>query len=91
MWFSSGGTKSVLHYDSAENINCLFAGTKKLYLIDPNKYSEKVRVFATPTNLLTGFSVSFRTISFLIGLICMCMSLTVCRRKSIRICVIVNV
>ena len=44
MWFSSGGTKSVLHYDSAENINCLFAGTKKLYLIDPNKYSDQVTI-----------------------------------------------
>ncbi|XP_028415019.1 uncharacterized protein LOC114538089 isoform X2 [Dendronephthya gigantea] len=44
MWFSSGGTKSVLHYDSAENINCLFAGTKKLYFIDPNKYSDKVTI-----------------------------------------------
>lgn len=26
MWFSSGGTKSVWHYDDYENLNCLIAG-----------------------------------------------------------------
>jgi len=30
MWFSSGGTKSVLHFDNSENINCLFDGSKEL-------------------------------------------------------------
>nr|XP_026689484.1 jmjC domain-containing protein 5-like [Ciona intestinalis] len=34
MWFSSGGTKSVLHNDFVENINCLFDGTKRFVLID---------------------------------------------------------
>lgn len=34
MWFSSGGTKSVLHFDSVENINCLFSGSKKFIMID---------------------------------------------------------
>ena len=32
MWFSSGGTKSVLHNDAFENINCLFDGTKELIM-----------------------------------------------------------
>lgn len=32
MWFSSGGTKSVLHFDSYENINCLFDGSKEFIL-----------------------------------------------------------
>ena len=34
MWFSSGGTKSVLHNDDFENINCLFDGFKEILLID---------------------------------------------------------
>lgn len=39
MWFSSGGTKSVLHNDGVDNINCLFSGEKELYMVDP------VRIF----------------------------------------------
>lgn len=46
MWFSGGGTKSVLHFDSAENFNCLFSGEKTLYLIDPNKYTDQVSIHA---------------------------------------------
>ena len=34
MWFSSGGTKSVLHNDHIDNINCLFSGVKELYMVD---------------------------------------------------------
>jgi hypothetical protein len=42
MWFSSGDTKSVVHTDSAENINCLIAGFKTLVLVNPHLYSKKV-------------------------------------------------
>ena len=42
MWFSSGGTKSVLHNDDQENINCLYRGTKELLFIDYKKYKSKV-------------------------------------------------
>jgi hypothetical protein len=34
MWFSSGGSTSVLHRDSNDNINCLFAGSKRMVFID---------------------------------------------------------
>ena len=34
MWFSSGGTKSVLHNDDVDNINCLYDGEKRLVMID---------------------------------------------------------
>lgn len=34
MWFSSGGTKSVIHNDHVDNINCLFSGVKELYMVD---------------------------------------------------------
>jgi lysine-specific demethylase 8 len=34
MWFSSGGTKSVLHNDVFENINCVLDGTKQLLMIN---------------------------------------------------------
>ena len=39
VWFSSGGTNSVLHSDSSENLHCLVSGMKKLVLIDP-RYSK---------------------------------------------------
>ena len=34
IWFSSGGTKSVLHFDSVDNINCMLDGSKEFVLID---------------------------------------------------------
>ena len=34
MWFSSGGTSSVIHNDDSENINCLFEGTKTLTMFN---------------------------------------------------------
>ncbi|XP_077977793.1 uncharacterized protein LOC144433363 [Glandiceps talaboti] len=44
MWFSSGGTKSVLHFDAVDNINCVYSGSKEIYLIDPAKYADKVTI-----------------------------------------------
>eukprot|EP00794_Sanderia_malayensis_P000341 gene341-974_t len=41
-WFSSGGTKSVLHNDDVDNINCLFRGSKQLMFINYDKYKSKV-------------------------------------------------
>ena len=29
MWFSSGGTESVLHADPYDNLNCVVAGTRQ--------------------------------------------------------------
>ncbi|XP_043194725.1 bifunctional peptidase and (3S)-lysyl hydroxylase Jmjd7-like [Amphibalanus amphitrite] len=34
LWFSSGGTKSVLHYDELDNINCVLDGYKHFFLVD---------------------------------------------------------
>ncbi|XP_064608195.1 bifunctional peptidase and arginyl-hydroxylase JMJD5-like [Liolophura sinensis] len=42
MWFSSGGTKSVVHTDAVENINCLIRGDKEFVMIDPLLYGDKV-------------------------------------------------
>ncbi|KAI8518322.1 hypothetical protein Bbelb_043390 [Branchiostoma belcheri] len=42
MWFSSGGTKSVLHNDDVDNINCLYAGKKELVFINFPRYRNKV-------------------------------------------------
>lgn len=39
---SSGGTKSVLHGDDLDNINCLFRGSKELLFIDPKRFGKKV-------------------------------------------------
>lgn len=34
LWFSSGGTKSHLHRDMLDNINCLLDGKKEIIFID---------------------------------------------------------
>jgi lysine-specific demethylase 8 len=49
MWFSSGGTKSVVHTDSVDNINCLFRGQKSFVMVDPIKYGDKVHCMLTNT------------------------------------------
>ena len=35
MLMSSGGTKSVLHFDDLENLFCIIDGSKTVILIDP--------------------------------------------------------
>ncbi|XP_071503904.1 bifunctional peptidase and arginyl-hydroxylase JMJD5-like [Diadema antillarum] len=44
MWFSSGGTKSVLHNDDTDNINCLFSGQKEILFINYTQYRHKVNL-----------------------------------------------
>lgn len=44
LWFSSGGTKSVLHNDDVDNINCLLDGTKDLIMFD--KVSQNIQSFS---------------------------------------------
>ncbi len=39
LWFSSGGTKSVVHTDSFENLHCLVSGKKRFVLMEP-RFSE---------------------------------------------------
>ena len=34
LWLSSGGTRSVLHYDMLDNLKCLLDGEKSIVLID---------------------------------------------------------
>ncbi len=34
LWFSSGGTTSVLHRDAIDNLNCMFDGSKEIVFID---------------------------------------------------------
>lgn len=48
-WFSSGGTKSVLHNDDVDNINCLFRGSKDLWFIEYTKNKNFV-----PIDMLQG-------------------------------------
>lgn len=38
MWFSSGGTKSLLHNDDTDNINCLFSGQKEILFLNYTQY-----------------------------------------------------
>merc|ERR1711974_590206 len=39
MWMGRGGSKSVVHYDDQDNINCLFSGTKRFIFMHP-KYKK---------------------------------------------------
>ncbi|XP_066275375.1 tRNA wybutosine-synthesizing protein 5-like [Branchiostoma lanceolatum] len=41
LWLSSGGTRSVLHYDADHNLHCLISGRKDFIMI-PNKYGDKL-------------------------------------------------
>ena len=41
MWWSNGGTKSVIHNDGQDNMNCLFAGRKRMIFWSPN-YEETI-------------------------------------------------
>jgi len=34
MWFSSGGSKSFLHMDTVDNINCMISGVKEWFIVD---------------------------------------------------------
>jgi len=33
-WFSSGGSKSFLHMDTVDNINCMMSGVKEWFIVD---------------------------------------------------------
>ena len=35
-WMSSGGTRSVIHYDADHNIHCLIAGRKDFMMMNKN-------------------------------------------------------
>lgn len=35
-WFSSGGSKSFLHMDTVDNINCMMSGVKDWFIVDLN-------------------------------------------------------
>lgn len=35
LWIGRGGSKSVIHYDDQDNINCMFAGKKRFILMHP--------------------------------------------------------
>ncbi|KAK6187487.1 hypothetical protein SNE40_005500 [Patella caerulea] len=44
MWFSSGGTNSVVHHDGFDNINCVYRGSKDFIIVDPVKYKDMVPI-----------------------------------------------
>ncbi|XP_038076574.1 tRNA wybutosine-synthesizing protein 5-like isoform X2 [Patiria miniata] len=56
MWFSSGGTKSVLHNDDVDNLNCLFSGQKEILFVNYTKYRHQI-VFDHPEGSFSGVDV----------------------------------
>lgn len=55
LWMSGGGTKSILHKDAYNAINCLYNGTKKWKLIE-YKYEDKIYKAWEPPQMVGGFS-----------------------------------
>nr|XP_026689371.1 lysine-specific demethylase 8-like isoform X2 [Ciona intestinalis] len=47
IWFSSGNSKSLLHNDAYDNLNCLYDGSKDLLLID-QKYEDSLPLDVLP-------------------------------------------
>eukprot|EP01062_Namystynia_karyoxenos_P035785 TRINITY_DN26129_c0_g1_i2.p1 TRINITY_DN26129_c0_g1~~TRINITY_DN26129_c0_g1_i2.p1 ORF type:complete len:385 (+),score=87.60 TRINITY_DN26129_c0_g1_i2:75-1229(+) len=39
LWFSSGGTKGLIHSDAVDNLNCAYSGVKRAALWDPRNKS----------------------------------------------------
>ncbi|XP_071945559.1 uncharacterized protein [Antedon mediterranea] len=56
LWFSSGGTKSLLHRDSDDAINCLYNGTKDWIMIHP-KDEGNIPIAKEVLEAYGGFSV----------------------------------
>ncbi|XP_076466730.1 tRNA wybutosine-synthesizing protein 5-like [Babylonia areolata] len=44
LWFSSGGTKSVIHTDSFDNIICVIRGEKAFVMVDPARDRDKIKL-----------------------------------------------
>mmetsp|Transcript_140886 Transcript_140886/g.270281 ORF Transcript_140886/g.270281 Transcript_140886/m.270281 type:complete len:358 (-) Transcript_140886:72-1145(-) len=40
IWFGRGGSKSVVHYDDQDNINCMFVGRKRFIFMHPSYKKE---------------------------------------------------
>ena len=55
---SSGGTSSVVHTDSSDNIICVYRGQKNFVMVDPSLYADKVSSMLTKSASLHGVTVS---------------------------------
>lgn len=51
-WMSSGGTRSVIHFDADHNVHCLIAGRKDFVMINQefSKYLNVTQVRVRPNN-----------------------------------------
>ena len=56
LWFSSGGTKSLLHRDADNAINCLYFGTKDWIFID-SKHEDMIPIADEETEAYGGYAV----------------------------------
>ena len=55
LWMSGGGTKSILHKDAYNAINCLYNGTKEWKMVE-YKYEDKIYKAWEPPQMVGGFS-----------------------------------
>ncbi|XP_041480491.1 uncharacterized protein LOC121427978 [Lytechinus variegatus] len=56
LWFSNGGTKSLLHRDADNAINCLYFGTKDWIFVD-SKYEDMIPVGDEGIGVHGGFAI----------------------------------
>ena len=54
-WMSSGGTRSVIHYDADENIHCIVNGSKDFMMME-NKFKQYLPMFSKKQFSGSGFS-----------------------------------
>ena len=65
LWMSGGGTKSILHKDAYNAINCLYNGTKEWKMIE-YKYEDKIYKAWEPPQMVGGFSrINVRAVDLL--------------------------
>merc|ERR1712176_1732012 len=54
LWMGKGGSKSVIHYDDQDNINCMFAGRKRFVFMHP-RYKKKFEAHPNTKKNLFGW------------------------------------
>ena len=57
IWFSSGSTESVLHFDAVDNINCVMDGQKEIYLVDKVWYVSMYSVSLGNNTIISNIAI----------------------------------
>ena len=64
-WMSSGGTRSVIHYDADHNLHCIVTGRKDFMMID-QKFSDDFKLTKVRQTYCWFFGIHYNFCSFLL-------------------------